>query len=130
MAPRLFDERLKRTITASMIYRFGGQSLRRQVLFTVTFIVVSAVSLGAYALFAVETPGVAEKWISPANILAAAMMLFSLGILREQFNEVKRRLGKLEEFNEKELPGRYVRRDVLEAAGFGVPHVHKRDGDL
>ncbi len=113
-------------ITASMIYRLGGASLRHQVVLVAAFLLVMAAGLGAYALYATELPQ-PSAWITPMNIVAFVGAVFSLGMLREQFLEVKRRLEALEEFNAENLPATYVRKDVLEA-GTGV-HIHKRDGD-
>ncbi len=110
-----------------MILNFGGPSLRRQVFLTLFLIVGGAVGLSAYAFFAVETIG--SQWMTPANIIAAGTAIFSLGMFRQQYNETKRRLEKLEDFNEKDLPRLYVRRDVLDAAGFSAAHLHKRETD-
>jgi hypothetical protein len=103
-------------LTFGAIYRAGGASLRHQLLLTVVFVCGLTVGVGAYTFFAADTAGL--DWITPPNIIAAAMTVFSLGMLREQFAEVKRRLEKLETFNEETLPETYARKDVLEAAGF------------
>ncbi len=112
-------------ITTRMIFRLGGASLRHQVILVAILLCSSAAVLSAYAFFAVEVPG-PSQWITPVNILTAVMAIFSLGMLREQFAETKRRLEALEQFTLQTLPKTYVRKDVYEAGGV---HVHARSDD-
>lgn len=104
----------KQRVTWRAIYQFGGPNLRHQILLTFALIVAAAIGVCAYSIYAVES-ATTVSWVTPANIIAAVGVVFSLGMLREQFGEVKRRLEQLEEFNRDTLPRDYARKDVLEA---------------
>lgn len=59
-----------------------------------------------------------DTWVTPQNIVTAAVLIYGIGVLREQFNETRRQLRELREesdkFREEVIPATYARQDVTE----------------
>lgn len=110
------------------IFRASSLPIQRQAAMTAgTLICVLTFAIAALARTDDAPPGTAGTgWaalVTPQNIVTVVVLVYGAGMLREQFNDVKRRLEKLEAVIEVTIPETYVRKDVLEGPPHGGIHI-------
>lgn len=76
------------------IYRSASLSVRRRFAITLAMILVCGTSLFAFS--DADGAGNEVRWFTPQNILTVGVLVYHLGMLRSQFNDVQKRLERFE----------------------------------
>lgn len=99
------------------IYRAASRPIRLQFWMTVAALCVFSVAV-VYG----QTPAPAERsdaWLTPQNLITAAMLLYGIGMtvqnFRDQGERLKRLETKFERFSEETVPNGYVNKELFEA---------------
>lgn len=76
------------------LYRAAGSSVRQRLGLTVLMLFICAASVFALS----DDAGTQDtsRWFTPQNILTVGVLVYHLGMLRSQFNEVQKRLERFE----------------------------------
>lgn len=76
------------------LYRAASSPARHRLVLTLLMLFICAASVLAFS----DEPGTPDRaqWFTPQNILTVGVLVYHLGMLRSQFNEVQKRLDRFE----------------------------------
>lgn len=105
---------------ATMRVVMANRSLKRQVVMAAAvWVFCAAVVIAQAQTGGAGHDGLLDKWVTPQNIVTAGVLIYGLGVLREQFSTVRAQVAELKadfkEYTDKTAPETYVRKDVLDA---------------